>query len=209
MNKYPRSVPICPTCNIQSGLEQCVLCGRDYKLKAKRDAARAAKAEAERIASLIPLRVSCPEDGVVRIYFRNPNGAPVTIMWINLEMKGRKKWKNTFHMVEALREEGYTNIKEAIKSIKTRRYQYRNRSKSCRDFAKNRNIEIWAHAVVGIESQGLTCVDNVRYARMSDRGAMRRYYKQKRDGCCGSMDFVKRCPFDWLRKYMIGFNYGH
>lgn len=209
MSKYPRSVPICPICNIQSGLEQCVTCGRNYKLKAKRDAARAAKVEAERIASLIPLKVSWPEDNVVRVYFRKPNGTPTTIMEINLKMKGRKRWKATFNVVESLGKEGYVGVKEAIKSIKLRRYHYRNRPKSCRDFVKNREIEIWAHAVVGIESQDLYCVDNIRYARMSDRAAMRRYHKQKRDGCCGSMDLVKRCPFDWFRKYIIGFNYGH
>ena len=69
MHNYP-DVPLCPTCGVRSGLKQCVKCGRDYELKAKREAAKAAKAEVERIAALIPLKVDWPESNMIRVYFK-------------------------------------------------------------------------------------------------------------------------------------------
>jgi len=50
------------------------------------------------------------------------------------------------------------------------------------------------------------CMDNYRIARHDSPSARRRYAKQRKSGCCGSMDST--IVVEGV-KYLIGFNYGH
>ena len=64
----------------------------------------------------------------------------------------------------------------------------------------------WADDVIRIESDGLHCVDNARVGKVGS-SQMRRYRRQKDDGCCGSSDTVHTGPDG--KRYAIGFNFGH
>jgi hypothetical protein len=204
MNNYPRGVPYCPKCEVQSGLEQCVICGRNYILANKRDFARATKKEEARLASLSPLFLNGSTDVS---YYTEGSGIPTSIIKINYDMTGSKKWKKLFKAVRALEDKGFKNIDEVIEKIKKQRYCHRNRVKCWTDFVST-DIQIWARTVISIEVND-PCIDNIRCAKKSDRAAMRLYNKQRKDGCCGCFDTVRRCPFDWLKRYAIGCHYGH
>jgi hypothetical protein len=203
MNNYPRSVPYCPQCEVQSGLEQCVICGRNYILAGKRDAARAAKKEEDRLISLTPLFLN----GGIDVSYRNEYGHPVSLIKINYDMTGSKKWKKLFRAVRALEDKDFKGVDEIIEKIRKQRYCHRNRPKHWTDFV-SKDIQIWAHTIINIEVND-PCISNVRCAKKSDRAAMRLYNKQRKEGCCGCFDIVRRCPFDWLKRYAIGCNYGH
>ncbi len=49
--------------------------------------------------------------------------------------------------------------------------------------------------------------DNLRIANLSDPESVAQYEEQRRNGCCGSEDYIK---FHWKgTEYWFGFNYGH
>jgi hypothetical protein len=52
-----------------------------------------------------------------------------------------------------------------------------------------------------------SCLDNIRFADMSNRKDMKRYRKAKASGCCGYHDEVVTTLTG--RKFTIGCNYGH
>jgi hypothetical protein len=187
---------------MRSGPIQCVNCGCNYEQHKKRETLR----EEKRISALIPLKVDGGES-TSRVFVIDSNGRPITLLEVNNNKTGKRYWKKMFQAVRALTEDTYTGADDAIERLKKLRYDYRTRPKERPEVSKN--IEIWAQTVIAIEMKDHYCVDNIRYARYSDRSATRRYFKQKRDGCCGSFDIIKRCPFDWFRKYRIGCNYGH
>jgi len=51
------------------------------------------------------------------------------------------------------------------------------------------------------------CIDNYRCARMSSSSQMRRFKKQRADGCCGKYEWIAIGPDK--ERYLFGFNYGH
>jgi len=194
--------PSCPICSTRSGRVQCVNCGCNYEGHKKREADR----EKKRIAALVPLSIGWLAVGKIQVLGRDIRGASYSLLDVDLTKKGSRHWKKVFKKIRSFEEEGFLNTIQIIEDIKLRRYHYRIRPKEHR---VSKDIRIWAHTVIQIEMEGHYCVDNIRFARYSNRAATRRYFKQKRDGCCGSFDIIKRCPFDWFRKYRIGCNYGH
>jgi hypothetical protein len=78
----------------------------------------------------------------------------------------------------------------------------------------NRNAYRWedvysAHAAELWEwfrEQENDCKDNFRVARVGDRQRYHHYMKQKRRGCCGSVDTTTTL---WGTQYHVGYNYGH
>lgn len=69
-----------------------------------------------------------------------------------------------------------------------------------RYFGKGTVALIWEE--IGRLTEGYDCVDNVRVANIHSKNQIRKYNKQKDEGCCGSFDTV-------VGNWMIGFNYGH
>lgn len=70
-----------------------------------------------------------------------------------------------------------------------------------------RGIARWANGELNRASNGLSCCDNFRAARLGNTGQMRRYRRQRERGCCGSRDWEALGPDG--KVYMLGFNYGH
>ena len=57
-----------------------------------------------------------------------------------------------------------------------------------------------------VKANGDGCIDNFRWAKASRRCENRRYYKARKNGCCGAED---SSFYIFFTKYLIGFNYGH
>lgn len=64
----------------------------------------------------------------------------------------------------------------------------------------------WLEAKFNTLIQDYDYCDNFRVADVSKRGQVRRYWKEKKQGCCGSVDIERA---SWFKTYLIGFNYGH
>lgn len=102
----------------------------------------------------------------------------------------------------------YKNAMKIIKRIRLERYYHRLPKFKTWDERYGWAISDWAMEIIEEEVEDL-CKDNFRLAKIGDRKAIKRYKEQLGHGCCGYFDIIRRCPFDWFRKYKIGCNYGH
>jgi hypothetical protein len=57
-------------------------------------------------------------------------------------------------------------------------------------------------------TKDLDCVDNYRAADRSKKRQRKRYWKKAAEGCCGSKNVERFCPWN-LQTYILGCNYGH
>lgn len=62
-----------------------------------------------------------------------------------------------------------------------------------------------------LSSNDFDCCDNFRAAKIRSASQMRRFTKQRNEGCCGSYEWValRWGIFSFPTKYLLGFNYGH
>lgn len=84
------------------------------------------------------------------------------------------------------------------------RARYDRRRKSWDDVLPN-NIVTWALDIVA--GWDNPCTDNIRAALMSSPSQMRRFRKQRNNGCCGSHEETLKGPDG--KKYLLGCNFGH
>jgi hypothetical protein len=68
-------------------------------------------------------------------------------------------------------------------------------------------IREWASRELDAHSADEDCRDNWRVARLGNRNQMRRYRRQKENGCCGEAEFFLTGPDG--HNYVLGYNYGH
>lgn len=99
--------------------------------------------------------------------------------------------------------------KDPIKVIKEWRYQYRiprRKKKQYKDYGFVRGVLLERAIETMLKNLDEPCVDNVRFTAVNDRKEMKRYNRQREEGCCGSHDEeILICG----KKFMIGCNYGH
>lgn len=103
---------------------------------------------------------------------------------------------------------------DMVKAIKQERFVYR-RDKARDDFFEQSyqtrygvKIGDWLDNTISLTIADLSCVDNIRVARIKCSRDMKYYRYQRRRGCCGFIDQKNRCPID-KQEYLIGCNYGH
>lgn len=68
-------------------------------------------------------------------------------------------------------------------------------------------ITTWAAGEIARAQAAEPCADNARVGRLGNTSQMRRYRRQKRDGCCGFAAWTAKGPDG--RWYALGFNFGH
>lgn len=68
------------------------------------------------------------------------------------------------------------------------------------------DVVSWAWATLDAASRDMER-DNTRVARLDNSPQMRRFKRQHRQGCCGSIEWKATGPDGKL--YLLGFNYGH
>lgn len=87
-------------------------------------------------------------------------------------------------------------------------YRLYMRRKTWYEAIADKRIVAWANDCLSELEENYDCVDNVRVANSRKSSQIRRYMRQKDNGCCGSFDVKKTCPVDG-QVYYLGFNYGH
>lgn len=97
--------------------------------------------------------------------------------------------------------------KVIIPMIKDFKREYKFRRKDCFEVLP-KEIRNWAWRTLGALSRDYDCVDNYRVANRGKSSQVRRYWKQKKSGCCGVYDTSMMCPID-MQEYFLGFNHGH
>lgn len=104
----------------------------------------------------------------------------------------------------------YHRPSDAIKWLRERRYQTRRNAqrKHLDSPVTQYGPEIGEKILKALidAQKDCACVDNERWARWDKSSDMRRYYRTKNRGCCGSHD--DSIVIDSI-KYVYGFNYGH
>lgn len=71
-----------------------------------------------------------------------------------------------------------------------------------------RPVRDWAYSKLEELQRDCDFVDNSRVARKGNTAQVRRYKRQRDNGCCGFHDSEAVCPIDG-KTYLLGFNFGH
>jgi len=116
--------------------------------------------------------------------------------------KNHKYMRKIFSLIERLTG---NNSKQMIGNIKSIRHQRFNPLKEWEE-ALSPNIVRWALDKLHNISENYDYVDNFRVAKFGNTSQMRRYKRDRNNGCCGFYDKIVDGPGG---KYLIGFNYGH
>lgn len=130
------------------------------------------------------------------------------LYWKNIFERAKKE---SYYFIEDAEDGDYStySMSDTIKYIRYCKRAY-NKTKTFNDHVYGRFIDKWiANKIVKlVHKMKVDCVDNYRWAEITNRPDMRRYRRAQRRGCCGSID-VEVIYFWSRRKFMIGFNYGH
>jgi hypothetical protein len=110
-------------------------------------------------------------------------------------------------IIKARKELSRQEKQDLIKVSKTYRHEYTNPEKNWQHVLP-KEIRQWAWERFDELAKDCDCVDNQRVARCNKSSQIRRYKRNKDQGCCGFFDTKELCPIDnnW---YLLGFNHGH
>jgi len=190
----------------------CISCDKDFREKKKRFFGRHYGISArEKLIGYAARKKTFPIDGTTAKrpsdqYKEENCPESRTLLTLDVKNPSRENWDCILEQLY-ITAKGLTSGEQWARSAyKMLRVRHNESKVKTWDQCYPDRVVRWAEMKIRKAADGLDCVDAYRCSRVGHTAGMRRFVRDR--SCCGSNEFVALCPWD-LKKYRLGFNFGH